>query len=91
VTGGFVNAGHWFGGPCLVFCIVILVGLWGWRRLGIARASCARVSVELVRALLPLVVASDPSQRDAMIAELKAAQHGYLAPLFTSSVPRYSA
>jgi AcrR family transcriptional regulator len=55
------------------------------------RARCARVSVELVRALLPLVVASDPSQRDAMIAELKAAQRGYLAPLFTSSVPRHSA
>jgi hypothetical protein len=30
------------------------------------RHRCARVSVELVRALLPLVVASDPSERDAM-------------------------
>jgi AcrR family transcriptional regulator len=47
------------------------------------RARCARVSVELVRALLPLVVASDPHERDAMVAELKAAQRGYLAPLFT--------
>ena len=46
------------------------------------RARCARVSVELVRALLPLVVASDPAERDAMIAELKAAQRGYLAPIF---------
>ncbi|HET6316255.1 MAG TPA: hypothetical protein VFG86_07345 [Chloroflexota bacterium] len=46
------------------------------------RRRCARVSVELVRALLPLVVASDPSERDAMVAELKAAQRGYLAPLF---------
>ena len=46
------------------------------------RARCARVSVELVRALLPLVVASNPTERDAMIAELKAAQRGYLAPLF---------
>jgi hypothetical protein len=36
------------------------------------RARCARVSVELVRALLPLVVAS----------ELKAVQRGYLEPLF---------
>ena len=46
------------------------------------RARCARVSVELVRALLPLVVASDPAERDAMISELKAVQRGYLAPLF---------
>jgi AcrR family transcriptional regulator len=46
------------------------------------RARCARVSVELVRALLPLVVASDPTEREAMVAELKAAQRGYLAPLF---------
>jgi Tetracyclin repressor-like, C-terminal domain len=46
------------------------------------RRRCARVSVELVRALLPLVVASDPSERDAMVAELKAVQRGYLAPLF---------
>jgi AcrR family transcriptional regulator len=46
------------------------------------RARCARVSVELVRALLPLVVSSDPAERDAMVAELKAAQRGYLAPLF---------
>jgi AcrR family transcriptional regulator len=49
------------------------------------RARCARVSVELVRALLPLVVASDPAQRDAMVAELKAAQRGYLAPLFADT------
>ena len=46
------------------------------------RARCARVSVELVRALLPLVVATDPAERDAMVVELKAAQRGYLAPLF---------
>jgi AcrR family transcriptional regulator len=51
------------------------------------RARCARVSVELVRALLPLVVASDPADRDAMVAELKAAQRGYLAPLFSSGEP----
>jgi AcrR family transcriptional regulator len=49
------------------------------------RARCARVSVELVRALLPLVVASNPIERDAMVAELKAAQRGYLGPLFESS------
>jgi AcrR family transcriptional regulator/TfoX/Sxy family transcriptional regulator of competence genes len=51
------------------------------------RARCARVSVELVRALLPLVVASDPVQRDAMVVELKAAQRGYLAPLFGVALP----
>jgi AcrR family transcriptional regulator len=52
---------------------------------GERRARCARVSVELVRALLPLVVASDAAERDAMVAELKAAQRGYLAPLFAGS------
>jgi AcrR family transcriptional regulator len=53
------------------------------------RARCARVSVELVRALLPLVIASDPAERDAMVAELKAAQRGYLALLFgTADRPR---
>jgi AcrR family transcriptional regulator len=51
------------------------------------RARCARVSVELIRALLPLVVAADPAARDAMIVELKAAQRGYLAPLFEAATP----
>ena len=51
------------------------------------RARCARVSVELVRALLPLVAASDPAEQDAMIAEVKAVQRGYLAPLFAESGP----
>ena len=49
------------------------------------RARCARVSVELWRALLPLVVASDPAEQGAMVAELKAVQRGYLAPLFAES------
>jgi AcrR family transcriptional regulator len=52
------------------------------------RARCARVSVELVRALLPLVVASDPAERDAMVAEVKAVQRGYLAPLFAARAAR---
>ena len=51
------------------------------------RARCARVSVELVRALLPLVVASNPIERDAVVAELKAAQRGYLGPLFEDPDP----
>ncbi len=42
---------------------------------------CARVSVQIVRALLPLVAASDPAERAAMVGELKAAQRGYLAPI----------
>jgi AcrR family transcriptional regulator len=49
------------------------------------RARCARVSVELVRALLPLGVAADPTERDAVVVELKAAQRGYLAPLLRGS------
>jgi AcrR family transcriptional regulator len=46
------------------------------------RTRCAWVSVELIRALLPLVVAADHAERDAVVEELKAAQRGYLAPIF---------
>jgi AcrR family transcriptional regulator len=42
----------------------------------------ATVSVELIRALLPLVVATDPAERDAVVREIKAAQRGYLEPIF---------
>jgi hypothetical protein len=45
------------------------------------RARCARVSVELIRSLLPLVVATDPAERDAMVAELKAAARAKLLPV----------
>jgi AcrR family transcriptional regulator len=48
------------------------------------RTRCANVSVELIRALLPLVVAAEPTERDAVVEEIKAAQRGYLAPIFAS-------
>jgi AcrR family transcriptional regulator len=51
------------------------------------RRRCARVSVQLVRALLPLVAAAEPAERAAMVAELKAVQRGYLAPLFGETLP----
>jgi hypothetical protein len=51
------------------------------------RARCARVSVQLVRALLPLVVGADAADRDAMVAELKAVQRGYLAPILGTAAP----
>jgi hypothetical protein len=46
------------------------------------RTRCARVSVQLIRALLPLVVAADPAERAAVVRELKATQRGYLKPIF---------
>jgi AcrR family transcriptional regulator len=46
------------------------------------RARCAKVSVQLIRALLPLVVAADAAERDAVVQEIKAAQRGYLEPIF---------
>jgi len=52
-----------------------------------AETTSTRVSVELVRALLPLVVAADPTERDAVVVELKAAQRGYLAPLLEAPTP----
>jgi AcrR family transcriptional regulator len=45
------------------------------------RRRVARVSVQIVRALLPLVASADPSERSAMVKELKAVQRGYLAPI----------
>ena len=41
----------------------------------------ARVSVQIVRAMLPLIASVDPSERWAMIHELKAVQRRYLAPV----------
>src|SRR5262249_43417766 len=41
----------------------------------------ARVSVQIVRALLPLIASADPTKRSAMVDELKAVQRGYLTPL----------
>jgi AcrR family transcriptional regulator len=41
----------------------------------------ARVSVQIVRAALPLIASVDPAERSAMIDELKAAQRGYLTPV----------
>jgi hypothetical protein len=41
-----------------------------------------KVSVQLVRALLPLIAAAEGAERAAMVAELKAAERGYLAPIF---------
>jgi hypothetical protein len=47
------------------------------------RTRCAKVSVQLIRALLPFVVAAaDPSEQDAVVEEIKAAQRGYLEPIF---------
>lgn len=48
----------------------------------VERSRCANVSVQLIRALLPLVVSADPEERDAVVRELKAAQRGYLEPIF---------
>jgi hypothetical protein len=46
------------------------------------RTRCAKVSVRLIRALLPLVVAADPDERDAVVREVKAAQRGDKEPIF---------
>jgi AcrR family transcriptional regulator len=53
----------------------------------IQRTRCAKVSVELIRALLPLVAVADAAERDAMVEELKAAQRGYLTPIFGGKRP----
>jgi AcrR family transcriptional regulator len=53
----------------------------------IERSRCAKVSVQLIRALLPLVVTANTEERDAVVRELKAAQRGYLAPIFARKRP----
>jgi AcrR family transcriptional regulator len=45
------------------------------------RRRCAQVSVQLVKGVLPLVLAAPATERMAMAAELKCALEGYLAPL----------
>jgi Tetracyclin repressor-like, C-terminal domain len=42
----------------------------------------ARVGVQLVKALLPLVAMAKPAERAALVGELKAVQRAYLAPEF---------
>ena len=46
------------------------------------RTRCAKVSVQLIREVLPLVVAAGEAERDAVVRELKAAPRGYLEPIF---------
>jgi AcrR family transcriptional regulator len=45
------------------------------------RRRVARVSVQIVRTLLPLIASAEPTERSAMVRELKAVQRGYLAPI----------
>ncbi|WP_211239605.1 TetR/AcrR family transcriptional regulator [Jiangella gansuensis] len=41
----------------------------------------AVVSIQIVRAMMPLIVAAEDTERDALVGELRAALHGYLAPM----------
>lgn len=51
------------------------------------RARSARVSVQLFKGLLPLVLAAEPAERAAVIGELKAVLRGYLAPIDGVAAP----
>jgi AcrR family transcriptional regulator len=50
------------------------------------RQRVARVSVQIVRAMLPLIASVEPAKRPGMVAELKAVQRGYLAPIVGAAV-----
>jgi AcrR family transcriptional regulator len=41
----------------------------------------ATVAVQLVRAMMPLIVAADEPDRSALVGELRAVLHGYLEPV----------
>ncbi len=45
------------------------------------RSRAATVSVQIFKALMPMVLAAKPSERSAIVRELKAALHGYLGGL----------
>ena len=45
------------------------------------------MGVQLVKALLPLIVAADPAARPAVVDELKAVLRGYLAPIEGVAAP----
>jgi AcrR family transcriptional regulator len=45
------------------------------------RIRVARVSVQVFRAILPLVLSSSPEEQEAIVGELKNVLRGYLAPL----------
>ncbi|TDD69660.1 TetR/AcrR family transcriptional regulator [Jiangella aurantiaca] len=41
----------------------------------------ATVAIQLVRAMMPLIVAADGAERAALVGELRAVLHGYLEPV----------
>ncbi|PZF84383.1 TetR/AcrR family transcriptional regulator [Jiangella anatolica] len=41
----------------------------------------ATVAIQLVRAMMPLIVAADGAEREALAGELRAVLHGYLEPV----------
>jgi AcrR family transcriptional regulator len=45
------------------------------------RARCATVSVQLFRAMLPLILAASGQEREAVVADLKSVLRGYLGPI----------
>jgi AcrR family transcriptional regulator len=49
------------------------------------RRRCAEVSVQLVKGVLPLILAAEGVERTAMIEELKRALYGYLEPLIEAT------
>lgn len=51
------------------------------------RALCARVCVQIVKAVLPLTTAVGAAERGAVVGELKAALRGYLGPIVGVAAP----
>jgi len=45
------------------------------------RLRCAQVTVQVIKAMMPLVLAADGGERTALIGELKQVMAGYLGPL----------
>lgn len=53
----------------------------------VRRALCARICVQIVKAVLPLAVAAGAAEREAVVGELKAALRGYLGPIVSPIAP----
>jgi len=50
------------------------------------RLRCGQVAVQVIKAMLPLVLAADEAERTALIGELKQVMAGYLGPLRQAAV-----
>jgi AcrR family transcriptional regulator len=65
-----------------------IIAAWAPTLSRVEQARYAQVSVQIVKAMVPLIVAARGRERSAVIAELKKVLRGYLAPAVPGEVTR---